>query len=97
MCLISNGDPHDLMQRMMAHLKNISAAAETNLMADPKMEALFESFERKLQAVAKRVKTLTVDDHTMRVIQVSASPTPLPPQAKLFPFPLGTQTKGYQH
>ena len=54
-------------------------------------------YDRKLQAVAKRVETLTVDNRTMRVIQVSASPTPLPPQAKLFPFPLGTQTKGCQH
>ena len=49
------------------------------------------------QAIAKRVETLTVDNRTMRVIQVSASPTPLRPQAKLFPFALGTQTKGYQH
>ena len=53
--------------------------------------------KHQLQAVAKRVETLTVDNRTMRVIQVSASPTPLPPQAKLFPFPLGTQTKGCQH
>ena len=50
--------------------------------------------DEQLQAIAKKVETLTVNNRTMRVIQVSASPIPLLPQAKLFPFPLGTQTKG---
>ena len=36
-------------------------------------------------------------NHKMRAIQVSASATSLPPQAKLFPSALGIQTKGYQH
>ena len=49
------------------------------------------------QAIAKRGETFTVDNRTMRVIQVRASPSPLPPQAKLFPFPLGARTKGYHH
>ena len=55
-CLISNGDPHDLVQRMMAHHENISAAAEANLMADPEIEALFESIEQKLEEEEEEAK-----------------------------------------
>ena len=48
----------------------------------------------KLQAVAKRVETLTVDNRTMCVIQVSASPTPLPPKQSCFHFHLALRLKG---
>ena len=48
----------------------------------------------KLQAVAKRVETLTVDNRTMRVIQVSASPTPLPRKQSCFHFHLALRLKG---
>ena len=44
-CLISHGNPHELVAEMVEHLESISAAAEANLMEDPEMEALFESIE----------------------------------------------------
>ena len=48
-CLISHGNPHELVAEMVEHLESISAAAEANLMEDPEMEALFESIEQKLE------------------------------------------------
>ena len=47
-----------------------------------------------LQETAKRVETLTVNNRTMRVIEVSASPTPLPPKQTCFHLHLTFKLKG---
>ena len=47
-CLISNGNPHELVEQMVEYLETISAAAMANLMEDPDMQAVFESIEQKL-------------------------------------------------
>ena len=48
----------------------------------------------KLPAIAKRVETLTVNNRTMCVIQVSASPTSLPPKQSFFHLHLAFKLKG---
>ena len=46
------------------------------------------------KAIAKRVEPLTLSNRTMHVIQVSASPTPLPPKRSCFHFHLALKLKG---
>ena len=48
-CLISHGNPNELVAEMVEHLESISAAAEVNFMEYPEMEVLFESIEQKLK------------------------------------------------
>ena len=82
LCLISHGDPDDLVQRMMARLEDISAAAEANLMEDPEMEVLFNSIEQKLKEEEEETEEEEIEEDEEN-----------PPQEKTRASPVQTKSQ----